>query len=381
MAKQHASMAITVGLDNNVLVDGLSYTTGGDEEIEKTEEDAKDAQKPQEIKYNEATDHAVLKELEDAEQQAIQTANIISKLKEQVTILSKKETMTEKEAKELEKMNMELKKQMTIFEQRTKRIQELIARSDLFENVGLFKSSLSHKEDILPKVVVCGTTEQQMPKILICDGSKIKSKSDRKKRPSSAKSSRRPDICTCETTDQGTDQDLLEMTQHYQRADLELLGMRQQQLPPQMPFQMMSSMMQPQMAPQMVPQQENTCECHQPRASQRAQQMPMTPQMQMPMTPQMQMQMQMPMQMMPPVPMVQQVNMMQQAPQRTRSPFPPMEGPMDYGEFESPRSTSRPQTQGAKDQPTGMSCGKGRGICPTEIESRLQEYSENTQFL
>ncbi|CAG9828882.1 unnamed protein product [Diabrotica balteata] len=279
-------------------------------------------------------------------------------------------------------MNMELKKQMTIFEQRTKRIQELIARSDLFENVGLFKSSLSHKEDVLPKVVVCGTTEQHMPKILICDGSKIKSKSDRKKRSSSAKSSRRPDICTCETTDQGTDQDLLEMTQHYQRADLELLGMRQQQqLSPQMPFQMMPPMMQPQMAPQMIPQQENTCECHQPRASQRAQQMPMTPQMQMPMTPQMQMPMQMPMQMMSQVPMVQQVNMMQQAPQRTRSPFPPMEGPMDYGEFESTRSSSRPQTRGAKDQPTGMSCGKGRGICPTEIENRLQEYSENTQFL
>lgn len=39
----------------------------------------------------------------------------------------------------------------------------------------------------------------------------------------------------------------------------------------------------------------------------------------------------------------------------------------------SPRS---PQTPKSKTQ-----CGKGRGICPADIESRLQEYSNNTQNL
>ncbi|CAG9828883.1 unnamed protein product [Diabrotica balteata] len=94
---ERASKELAEVADENQKI--LETLEEGDEEVEKTEEDAKETQKTQEIKYNEATDHAVLKELEDAERQAIQTANIISKLKEQVTILSKKETMTERKPK------------------------------------------------------------------------------------------------------------------------------------------------------------------------------------------------------------------------------------------------------------------------------------------
>lgn len=128
------------------------------------------------FKFDPAIDAAVLRELEDAEQQAKETAKIIYELKTRVTELLKKEKCTEAEAKELEQKNKELKQQMVLFEEKTKRIQFLIAQTNLFENMMPPKTPLQvkHTEDILPKVIVCGMTEHNIPKLILCDDNKKK---------------------------------------------------------------------------------------------------------------------------------------------------------------------------------------------------------------
>ncbi|KAJ8943935.1 hypothetical protein NQ314_009599 [Rhamnusium bicolor] len=126
------------------------------------------------FKFDPAIDAAVLKELEDAEKQAKETAKIINELKTRVAELLQKEQMTEEEGRELEQKNKELKAQMILFEEKTKRIQFLIGQSNLFENMIPPKPPLQakHNEDMLPKVIVCGLTENNMPKLIICDNNK-----------------------------------------------------------------------------------------------------------------------------------------------------------------------------------------------------------------
>lgn len=60
---------------------------------------------------------------------------------------------------------------MLLFEEKTKRIQFLIAQTNLFDKMIAPQSPLQtpQKEDILPKVIVCGTTENNIPKLLLCD--------------------------------------------------------------------------------------------------------------------------------------------------------------------------------------------------------------------
>lgn len=84
--------------------------------------------------------------------------------------------MTDVEAKELEAKNRELKEQMSLFETKTKRIQFLVDQASLFENMVSPKPPLEpkHNEDMLPKVIICGTTENNMPKIIVCDDKKKK---------------------------------------------------------------------------------------------------------------------------------------------------------------------------------------------------------------
>ncbi|XP_056635139.1 uncharacterized protein LOC130444134 [Diorhabda sublineata] len=312
-----------------------------------------------EFKYNPAVDSAIMKELEDAECQAKETAKIIAELKLQVMELSKKETMTEDEAKELERKNLELKKQMIIFEKKTKRIQELLAQTNLFEDLGSFKPA-RYNEDVLPKVVVCGMTENQMPKILICDDNKNKCKSERKKRSPSPKSPKSPCDCPQPTTGNLDFEDfapstLSSATQGTTAYQQPSQGMQQGMLPYQ---GMQQGMVLPQMGmglPGGMPPQ-NTCECHQPQMGQQmgspgmmSQPMPMSPMSMPPMS-------------IPPMSM------------------PPLIGDsQDYCECDNAKDSSRSKTKSGPG--VGMPCGKGRGICPAEIESRLQEYSENTQFL
>ncbi|XP_025835040.1 myosin-2 isoform X2 [Agrilus planipennis] len=137
------------------------------------------------FQYDPTIDAAVLAELEDAERQAMETAKIIYELKQRVGELLCKTKMTEAEGKELEEKNCLLKEQMQLFEEKTKRIQQLIAQTNLFEKMTPLKPSTQHKrpEDMLPKVVICGLTENNMPKIIVCDD---KDKKRRSKPPCSA---------------------------------------------------------------------------------------------------------------------------------------------------------------------------------------------------
>lgn len=92
--------------------------------------------------------------------------------------------MTDVEAKELEEKNRLLRNQMLIFEEKTKRIQQLLQQADLFDKgvtTGVEFSSNAPlpttgkvKEDMLPKVIICGTTENDMPKIIVCNDKKKK---------------------------------------------------------------------------------------------------------------------------------------------------------------------------------------------------------------
>lgn len=75
------------------------------------------------------------------------------------------------ESKLLEEMNNQLREQMSLFEEKTKRIQFLLDQNDLFESMIPPRPALiqKHKEDQLPKVIICGLTENNMPKIIVCD--------------------------------------------------------------------------------------------------------------------------------------------------------------------------------------------------------------------
>lgn len=83
--------------------------------------------------------------------------------------------MTEVEAKELEEKNRLLKEQMMLFEEKTRRIQYLVGQANLFDKMLPIKPALPQKpqrEDMLPKVIVCGMTEDDMPKIIVCNDKK-----------------------------------------------------------------------------------------------------------------------------------------------------------------------------------------------------------------
>lgn len=77
-------------------------------------------------------------------------------------------------------MNKELKAQMVIFEEKTRRIQQLITQANLFENYKSPRPALEipRDEDRLPKVIVCGATENDMPKIIVCHDKSKQKRSD-----------------------------------------------------------------------------------------------------------------------------------------------------------------------------------------------------------
>lgn len=96
--------------------------------------------------------------------------------------------MTDTEAKELEEKNRQLKEHMKRFEEKTKRIQMLLERAQSREAGGdqggrEGPPPRKHKEDMLPKVIICGVTENNMPKIIVCNDKK---KSSRGRSPGDA---------------------------------------------------------------------------------------------------------------------------------------------------------------------------------------------------
>lgn len=96
--------------------------------------------------------------------------------------------MTDLENIELEQKNKQLACLLQDFEQRTRQIQLIVGHIDQKANA-LLPSRMSaalaaskrpcpkpcpKDEDMLPKVIICGTTENNMPKIIICDADKKK---------------------------------------------------------------------------------------------------------------------------------------------------------------------------------------------------------------
>lgn len=86
--------------------------------------------------------------------------------------------MTEVEARELEEKNRQLKEHMKRFEEKTKKIQALLEKAQMGDAAAAQETppSRKHKEDMLPKVIICGATENNMPKIIVCNDKKKSSK-------------------------------------------------------------------------------------------------------------------------------------------------------------------------------------------------------------
>lgn len=117
----------------------------------------------------------IIKELEEAEAQAKATANVIFELKSRVADLLRKEKMTEAEAQELEQKNNELKDQMVLFEKKTRRIQDLIGRTNLIDSMPYKVPQFRHTEDVLPKMILYSTAAtEKVPNIILCDATKKK---------------------------------------------------------------------------------------------------------------------------------------------------------------------------------------------------------------
>ncbi|KAG5892911.1 hypothetical protein JTB14_006226 [Gonioctena quinquepunctata] len=271
------------------------------------------------FKYDAAIDHAVLKELEDAEKQAKETAKIIGELKERVTELSKKPQMTEEEAKELEEKNQELKSQMMVFEEKTKRIQQLLAQTNLFEDMAMVKPTLQTKynEDILPKVIVCGLTEGNIPKILICNDKKKGHPKSPKKQTDSPRICRPAESPRTEFAKQLNECYCMQEKLAAENADLE--GKR---------YKLQADLLNKDQTVEYLQKQLTSLQTE--------------------------------------LRMVCKENCALNEKLQIPSKLP-------CGHNRS-RPTSPTQNK-------RMPCGKGKGVCPADIEHRLQEYSDNTQNL
>nr|XP_023016569.1 outer dense fiber protein 2 isoform X1 [Leptinotarsa decemlineata] len=291
----------------------------GEEETKKEEAEVKEGATDKSgggeggsvFKYDATIDSAVLKELEDAEKQAKETAKIIEELKNRVMELSKKERMTEEEAKELEEKNQQLRAQMMVFEEKTKRIQQLLGQTNLFEDMATIKPALQkkHTEDILPKVIVCGLTEENIPKILICNNSKKctpKSTADKPVDSPRTEIAKKLNECYC-----------MQEKLAAENADLE--GKR---------YKLQSDLVNKDQTVEYLQRQLGSLQTE--------------------------------------LRMVCKENCTLN--EKLQSMSAPTCGHIK----------SRPSSPNQKQK---MPCGKGRGVCPADVEARLQEYSENTQNL
>ncbi|XP_076272334.1 uncharacterized protein LOC143203901 isoform X1 [Rhynchophorus ferrugineus] len=177
MIQQASKELAKVAEENQQMMEALEEDDEQDEVIAVTEPTGKEAAGDGSVfKFDPAIDAAVLRELEDAEKQAKATAVVIAELKDRVTQLLQKEKMTEAEAKELEQKNKELKDQMVLFEEKTKRIQCLLGQTNLFDKMTPIQPPLQakHAEDALPKMLVCGVAENFIPTIVLCHDNKKK---------------------------------------------------------------------------------------------------------------------------------------------------------------------------------------------------------------
>ena len=103
-----------------------------------------------------------LKEIMECETQCVDITNFLGSLKLRVTELLEKPNRTEQDDKELEMKQKLLNDKMMLLEQKTKRIEYLLSCTKT-------EFGKPREEDALPKVIMCGVTENFMPKIIVCD--------------------------------------------------------------------------------------------------------------------------------------------------------------------------------------------------------------------
>lgn len=79
---------------------------------------------------------------------------------------------------------------MLLLEQKTRRIELLLGKTKKGSKASKYRK---YDEDILPKVLICGVAENNMPKIIVCDDKKLSGTGTR--RSSSIKRERRMPPC------------------------------------------------------------------------------------------------------------------------------------------------------------------------------------------
>ncbi|KAK9872259.1 hypothetical protein WA026_017060 [Henosepilachna vigintioctopunctata] len=149
--------------------DAEKKETGEKEEIiEKDVIEEKLEKPPESVALKGRIDDKTMKRLEQVEKEVNEAANSIYILKGKAEELLKKEKMTENEEKELEEVNAELKRQMDLFDEKTKEIQDIIANTNILETMPVRLPQVRHEEDVLPRVLLCGEVEDYVPKLIVC---------------------------------------------------------------------------------------------------------------------------------------------------------------------------------------------------------------------
>ncbi|XP_017775128.1 PREDICTED: putative leucine-rich repeat-containing protein DDB_G0290503 [Nicrophorus vespilloides] len=137
--------------------------------LEETEQLVKEASRDIDAMEKDLDDTSILKEVEECEAQCMEIYKILNELKTRVHELLSKSDRTEQEDRELEMKQKLLNEKMALLEQKTRRIELLVGKSKKPDYDKMYD------EDQLPKVVVCGLAENNMPKFIICDDKKRRS--------------------------------------------------------------------------------------------------------------------------------------------------------------------------------------------------------------
>lgn len=120
-----------------------------------------------------SAEEAILREVEECEKQCVVIYEILGELKQRVTTLLSKDDRTPEEEKELAEKQIILNEKMQELEKKTIRIEELLKQ---VKDAKKQQFNRKHSEDVLPKVIICGLTEENAPKLIICDDKKKKKK-------------------------------------------------------------------------------------------------------------------------------------------------------------------------------------------------------------
>ncbi|XP_014608308.1 PREDICTED: uncharacterized protein LOC106789023 [Polistes canadensis] len=140
-------------------------------------------------------EESVITELKAADERCKVVADEIKKLKEEMLQLADKKELTDEDTIVIQKKQEDLMSKLAEFEQMTRKLQRLLGLTDPTKEVEILPAEKTkddkekskaemvpamddhfdlpqpeYQEDKLPRVIVCGYTEDEMPKIVIADG-------------------------------------------------------------------------------------------------------------------------------------------------------------------------------------------------------------------